>query len=314
MYTATVADPATTQLEPEKVFVSTPGASLRILVATDGSHDAGAANRLLHQLPLPAGSEVRLTYVIPGAEYEYAEWAIAAQRTHAKRLLKDASHLVPATAEVSAAVRWGAAAAEIIEAAREWKADLILLGTHGRTGLEGFLLGSVARNVAHHAGRPVLVARRPQGPIRRVVLGVDDSEHAQQALRFLTRLPLDEQAEVTVCAVIQHPGLLLLDGTETAPEYWKLVAEAEQFAQQQAEQLADHSRNLLTEAGLRTNAVVRDGDPAGQILQLARENEADLVVAGARGSSVRKRLGRGSVSDRLLKHAPCSVLLVDQGE
>src|SRR5205814_5380416 len=54
--------------------------------------------------------------------------------------------------------------------------------------------------------------------------------------------------------------------------------------------------------------VVRDGDPAEEILKLAGEQDADLLIAGARGISALERLLVGSVADRLLKHAPCSVL------
>lgn len=79
-------------------------------------------------------------------------------------------------------------------------------------------LGSVARNVAKHARCPVPVARVPEQDLRRVLLALDDSEHAQQALQFCSRLPLPVESEGLVLKIVRpdapFPGLVPTDRAE----------------------------------------------------------------------------------------------------
>jgi nucleotide-binding universal stress UspA family protein len=93
----------------------------------------------------------------------YADAANASRREHDElaremtALLRSAGHAAEADR------REGDAATELLAAAKEWKADLIVMGTHGRTGLARLVLGSVARNVLHHAPCSVLISREAAG-------------------------------------------------------------------------------------------------------------------------------------------------------
>jgi nucleotide-binding universal stress UspA family protein len=150
----------------------------RILLATDGSRSAEGAASLLETWPIFKGAVV---HVVTVAEPSYPWWAtgpdVAApivapivlealdEAREERRKLADAMamRLRSAGFEADAEMREGSAAQEILAAAAAWGAELVLVGTHGRTGLARIALGSVARNVLHHARTSVLVVRGPAG-------------------------------------------------------------------------------------------------------------------------------------------------------
>jgi nucleotide-binding universal stress UspA family protein len=146
----------------------------RVLLAWDGSTGAARAAELLHQWPIFARSSVRVVSV---ADIEVPWWsgfpeagspelmplwldAIDASRSRHDLLASEMTvELQAAGLTVEADRREGDAASEILAAAHAFKADLILLGTRGRTSVARLVLGSVARNVLHHASSSVLVVR-----------------------------------------------------------------------------------------------------------------------------------------------------------
>lgn len=282
---------------------------LRILYATDGSEPARAAGRLVAQLPLPEGSTVRLVTVLADDTWEIPPFLRGTEREWALQNFQQAENLL---ARPGVAVRhsllFGDPAHEIIREAQATGADLIVLGTHGRTGLTGVLLGSVAVNVAKHARHPVLVVRGAAPGLRRVILAVDSAEHSKQAAKLLARLPLPSETQVTVCHVVRpYTPFMELDYT---PSVWEAVSGVRRQQVLDAEQLTGSVAAELKQLGLLADGVVREGDPADELTQLAAEQGADLIVAGARGLSAIQALLVGSVADRLLRKATCSVLIV----
>jgi nucleotide-binding universal stress UspA family protein len=151
----------------------------KVILAWDGSECARSAADLMRRWPALAGSAVRVVSV---TEVQLPWWTgfpvvgspvmlplyadvVAASRHHHETLARDmAEELREAGLEAEADAREGDAAAEILAAARSAAADLIVLGTHGRTGLHRLLLGSVARNVLHHAHASVLIIPDPKRP------------------------------------------------------------------------------------------------------------------------------------------------------
>ena len=150
----------------------------RIVLSEDGSEAAAVARRTLAARPF-AGRPVRVVSVahVPAPWHAAASpmatepalkvWdeALRVQREEHEQLATAAANeLADAGTQVETDVRVGDPAGEIVAAASEWNADLVAIGTHGRTGLKRLLLGSVARNVLQHAPCSVLVARTPAAP------------------------------------------------------------------------------------------------------------------------------------------------------
>jgi len=297
---------------------------LKILFATDGSEAAAEALRLLERLALAVDDAVRVVAVItqplPGAtvgvDMATGAWEVLADlQVREQALLEQAAaeaagQLADRGLTVSTELRHGDPAHEILQAAEAWEADLIAVGAQGLTGLERFLLGSVAHNVAKHARRPVLVARAPAHDLQRVVVATDGSEHAVHALRFAARLPLPAGTGCVVTHVVRpyapFPGLLPTDRAE----FEAAVREVNRQRHAAAEALTAGEAEVLTLSGKHARPEVREGDPAEELLRMAESDGADLIVVGARGVSLIQGLLIGSVTDRLLKNASCSVLIV----
>jgi nucleotide-binding universal stress UspA family protein len=164
---------------PAPVLVARGRRMERILFGWDGSSSATRAADLLRTWPIFAGSDVRIISVAaaetpwwsgfpetgaPELMPMYIEAANASRRQHDELVREMATTLRAAGLTAEGERRDGDAATQILTAATASKADLIVVGSHGRTGLRRLLLGSVARNVLQHAACSVLVVREGSTP------------------------------------------------------------------------------------------------------------------------------------------------------
>jgi nucleotide-binding universal stress UspA family protein len=140
---------------------------MKILIANDGSSFGEAATRAAMERPWPLKSELRVVTVLErpavyGSIMLFSKLAEAGREAVEKIAQESAKNLARTELAVSYAVRDGEPADEIIAEAKDWQADLIIIGTHGRRGLSRFLLGSVAERVAVYAPCSVEIARDPK--------------------------------------------------------------------------------------------------------------------------------------------------------
>jgi len=147
---------------------------MKIVLAVDGSKFSEAAVQTVMEQARPQDTEVRVLHVVEPPTllvaremggYDQALDAMwEAERKEAEALVtKIAGRLRPKCLKVTPTVQQGDPKSKIIEAASKWRADLIVVGSHGRKGLEHFLLGSVSEAVAHHAPCSVEIVRIPKG-------------------------------------------------------------------------------------------------------------------------------------------------------
>jgi nucleotide-binding universal stress UspA family protein len=241
--------------------------------------------------------------LLEGDPAEHRKQVLAIAEATAATLRRDG---VEATAHVLA----GDADHQLILAADDWKSDLLVIGSRGLTGLADFVMGSVARNVAKHAHCSVLVARAPEHGFRRMLLALDSSTHAAQAAELAGRLPLPPQTAIDLIHVVRPPRPVLDGGFFTDGYLVEALVEAQRQQKEWGEQMLASVSETLAKDERETAIEIRTGDPATEILSAAAEKGVDLIVAGARGESLIEHLLTGSVADRLLKKATCSVLLV----
>lgn len=281
-----------------------------ILLATDGSSAASSAAQFLQLLPLPAGSRINVVTVLPWTTKRPPQSLLGAEQVWATRTVEQAAQSLRRDGvSLQTETPRGDPAQEVIRAVAAFRADLVALGAQGHGALEHLLLGSVAGKVSKHAPCPVLLARSPRYGLKRVVLALDESPHAAEALRLAARLPLPPACEVVVCRVIQ-PDTYAGFGAEGVPEMAEFIRESREALQKEAKQQTEAACRMLTQNGRTATPSVREGDPAREILALAQAQQADLIIAGARGVSRIEGLLVGSVADRLQRMADCSVLLV----
>jgi nucleotide-binding universal stress UspA family protein len=199
--------------------------------------------------------------------------------------------------------------AEILAAvAVERHAELIVVGTHGNTGITRFLLGSVASETIRQAPCDVLVCRGPvRAPFSRPIVAMDFSSAAIRALEHTVPVIV---ADVTIEVVHawQLPagswGASLL-GQARFP--WSTVRDAVlSSAKTQCDKLAKELPSL----GHPLHFELVQGPPATVLTTTAEKGGHDLIAVGTHGTRGFRRLLLGSVAESTIRHSPCSVLVV----
>jgi len=193
------------------------------------------------------------------------------------------------------------------QALSEYEIDLVILGTHGRTGAIKLLLGSVAEEIFRRSTIPVLTigpsVRRGihnGGQFRRVLFATDFTAEAQAAAPYAISMAQENQARLLLLHVMRDPD------TKTN----------RRTAQDSVANVMHQLNELVpaeAELWCRPEATVRFGNPAQRILEAAEELEADLIVLGVRDAAghigAATHLGR-TTAHKVVAHAPCPVLTV----
>jgi nucleotide-binding universal stress UspA family protein len=286
---------------------------MRVLLATDGSEEALAATEWLLTFPVPRSSTVRvlavasLAHVLP-TEPESAGKYRQDLFARAGRIVREARDtLIRRWVAVEERVTEGEPREEIVRMADDWPADLVVLGARGLRPVQRALLGSVSTAVVRHVHCTVLVMRGRRRGLGRIVLGVDGSLDSLRAAAFVGSLPLDAGLRLTmVGAVVPPPGLPAPE-LASAPLF---LDEALARWQAEVERAIDNAGASFTADMVKIERRVPIGQAGEEIVSAAKAVGADLIVVGARGHGAFKRLLLGSVSEYVLHHAGCPVLIV----
>ena len=139
--------------------------------------------------------------------------------------------------------------------------------------------------------------------MKKMLVGVDGSDYSLAAVKAVAKLAAERGIE----------KVTLLNVIPTTPTPVGLVPTAAPPEDLEAWEIFDQPRELLKQAGVEPLLLLREGDPAEEIVRAAKEGGFDLVVMGHRGLSPVKAFLLGSVSNRVVTHAPCSVLVVRLG-
>jgi nucleotide-binding universal stress UspA family protein len=187
--------------------------------------------------------------------------------------------------------------------------DLIIMGTHGRTGLSHLLSGSVAENVVRSANCPVMTVRPSKessevAPYFDILVPVDFSPYSQKALRYGRTLAHAFEANLHLLHVLDQPihpahyGLgddLLI----------RVNPEVQRRSHEEMERLVSQ---LGAEEKCQTH--VREGRAYSEIVRFVQEEECDLVVMGTHGLSGLEHFLLGGTTEKVMRHASCPVLAV----
>lgn len=205
----------------------------------------------------------------------------------------------------------GEPAGQIAALARDLACDLIVVGTHGRVGMEHALLGSVAEEVARHSPTPVLTIKHPEHEfvqfregrllLKRVLFPTDFSSFSLSAIPYAASLCREFDATLLLTHIVEpamYGGEFLPDVVIPAQEY------PENEGRRQLEQLAAEFPHVKVEVRQEF------GLSSSEIVRLAGEWEADLVVIPTHGRSGVARLFLGGVAHKVLRRAHCPVLTI----
>lgn len=193
--------------------------------------------------------------------------------------------------------------AEVIEkAAQDLDVDLIVMATHGRTGINRLFLGSIAEHVVRASKRSVLSfgPGTALGALKKILCTVDFDSNSIAALNFGWRLAQEYRAAISLLHVVRVP----FEASEVPVE--PTTPEWEQDARAQLVKVA--ADNLGAKA--KCNLLVRSGDPAGAILEVEKELRPDLIVMATHGRTGLSHLVLGSVAERTVRESTVPVLTV----
>lgn len=293
----------------------------RVLWATDGSSESREGEAYACLLAQLWGAELIALSVLefpPGMNRKYPvnEIYLAELLKHATSHLTDAKgRIVAKGIPVRTQVATGIPSEEILAVAQAERADLLVLGTRGKTGLAHVMLGSTAERVIRTAPCPVLAVHTTAGSAEsretegiaskgfsRILVPVDFSDCSLDAVEYASLVARQAKASITLFHVLE-PISYGLDFTIGH------VTERQQVREVMSRRLDDLA-GALRRAHLTIDCHVSGGLPVDSILERVKTSGADLLVMGTHGRRGLSHVLMGSVAEAVLRKTPCPVLTV----
>lgn len=247
----------------------------------------------------------------------YGSRLAAALAAHREQLSFLRQRLAGQGPSVSQALHEGFPDTALCDAAEKMEADLVVVGTHGRTGLRWFLLGSVAAQVIRMSRTDVLVARQEgagRGGFQRILVAMDFSPSAERALdRALDLAASGAQVDVVHYYGLRWPALVYsgagapLVAIPAPPD--PIEQEVVAAAMKQGEKLLATRRRPEVKLAFRALG----GTATPGLVHLLEERPYDLVALGSHGRRGFRLFAVGSVAETVVRRAPCSVLVARVG-
>lgn len=311
---------------------------MRILIGYDGSESADAALADLRRAGLPRDVEalilsvgevvmpppaIRDELVGPPMTTRIVKDALAQAAAGEAQSLKETEEFAAKAGErvrsyfphweVQTEGRAGWPSTELIGKADEWKPDLIVVGSQGRSSLGRFILGSVSKKVVTDSQHSVRVAR---GAVEKdvsippkVMIGVDGSPEAEYAVREVGMRVWPTGTDIRIIAVDdgKNPARISV----ILPTAAAMIRSSNEEAIAAARMMAEWAERELRAIGLQVSVAIEKGDPQLVLVAEAQKWEADSIFVGARKfDGTFERFWLGSVSTAVVTNAHCSVEVV----
>ena len=309
---------------------------MRVLIGYDGSEGADAAIDDLRKAGLPHDvealivsiSEVMMptstgSEVVQPITSRRLTDALAQAEARTEQALKEAQDLAAEAGDrvLSYFPNWkvqteghaGWPATDLINKADEWKADLVVVGSRGRSALGRFILGSVSKKVVTDSHHSVRVAReateKNDSKPPRIMIGVDGSPEAEHAVREVGMRVWPKGTEVRIIAV--DDGTSPKRIASVLPTVAAMIKDSNEKALEAARLMVEWAERELRAIGLQVSVAIEKGDPQRILVEEARKWEADSIFVGSRKfDGTFERFWLGSVSTALVTKAHCSVEVV----
>ncbi|MBN2462132.1 MAG: universal stress protein [Dehalococcoidia bacterium] len=283
----------------------------RVLVPLDGSDMAERAIPYAKTIAKSKGSEVIL-FTVSIASVEQLDRPMKAY------LELNAKELQSQGIKASTAIAYGNVADEIVGFADKNNIDLIIISTHGYSGIKRWVLGSVARNVLYGTGVQVLLIKSKAPKVshvelKKLLLPLDGSPFAEAPFPFIEELTKGTKTEI-VLTTVSEPPLVPSYGDHPINPAWKKHRDALWAeTQQQASEYLEKLKARLEKQGMKIKSQVIPGDlgrVAESIMQTAQREKVDLIVMAPHGRSGVSRWVYGGVANRIVEQSAQPVLLI----
>lgn len=277
----------------------------KILVAVDTSESSKNA---LHQAFKLANEEkcwITVTAVVPPYEGEIEILGVKDMRAALRKPCEDALAEVEKTAKtermlVKTVCEEGEVHERIVDLADAENCDVIVMGRRGLRQIERALIGSVTARVIGHTQRDVLVV--PKESVvgwKKIVIATDGSKHSAAATERAISFAKSYGGELRVVSVVDVPT-----------EFYAEAPKAVEDLVKKAKGYVSDVKKLAEAAGVKAETFVGEAEADEAITNLAKEQNADMVIIGSHGRTGLRRLLMGSVAEKVIGYAPCPVLVV----
>ena len=279
----------------------------KILVAVDGSEQS--LHALKESLKMAVDEKCWVTVVSVAPRYEgdlSAVWVnniresmkapCQAAISEAKRIAEEKRVSIKTVCEE------GDIYERIVDLADSENCDLIVMGRKGRGQIEKALIGSVTARVIGHTHRDVLVV--PENSSigwKKILLATDGSKYSQPAIGKAIEFAKSYGSELQVISVV--------DVTE---DFFAQAPKAFEDLINKAKALVEDIKRKAGAEGIMAEGLVREGDAYSVIVEVSRRQEVDGIIMGSHGRTGLRRLLMGSVTEKVIGHALCPVLVVKE--
>ncbi|RJR16998.1 MAG: universal stress protein [Nitrospiraceae bacterium] len=277
----------------------------KILVAVDGSEASKSA--LTESFKLAFDGKKWLTVVAINPPYQGDLSLVGIGNTGSvlqgpgEKILAEVREIAEANqASIKTRLEEGEPYLKIIEVAEEERCELVVLGRRGKSHLERALMGSVtARVIGHYQGKIIVVPRGSSLGWKNILVAADGSKDSEDAIE-----------EAINYARSYDGSLSVVNAVSVTDEFEALAPGLLDKMIEKAKTYLEALRKKITDAGVKAEIFVRQGEPYKVITDLALQLNADTIVMGTHGRTGITRIFMGSVTARVIGHARCPVLVV----
>ncbi|HSF18818.1 MAG TPA: universal stress protein [Vicinamibacteria bacterium] len=283
----------------------------KILFPTDLSPESEAAKNFAKVLAKKHGAELLLLHEVLTHAHDFrqlgdllTDFLDKLEADARARLEEECKGLKNAGLVASCIVERNPSAYEAIkDKIEEWEPDVVVMGTHGRSGVDRWIVGSVAEKIVRHAPVPVVTVRsdaKPVSKIDKILVPVDFSDNSRRAVAAAAQLK-GTKGSLGLLHVVLNPAFAGLH----PEEYIRVFGVDPSLPDRLRDRMKDWMEGQPFEADVR-----EADDVADCILQATREKKPDLVVMGTRGLTGLDYFLMGSVAEKVVRFSPVAVLCV----
>jgi nucleotide-binding universal stress UspA family protein len=278
----------------------------KILVPLDGSELAEQAIPYVEWLARKSNSEVIfITVCFAGDPLE---------RAMTEYIERRAEKIQSLGMKTRAACIEGEPATAIIDFAVKSDVNLIVISTHGRTGVSHWPLGSIANKVVQRSNIPVFLVRSSRAgktpadkELRKILVTLDGSRFSEAIIPYVERLARVMGSEVVLLRVMEPAKIPRLASYADVEKYEKDFAAK---LEREARRYLEKKKTALASKGIKANSALLEGKPVETILQYAEDNSVNLIALTTHGFSGITKWAYGSVASRVIEGSSKPTLLV----
>lgn len=274
---------------------------IKILFATDFSPATRKVTELLKFLQIKISLEISFIHVIPSRWKEFLSNGLC-KKSALQRLETWQQEISKFVDKNKLYVEYGNAADAIVHLSQQLKSDLIVIGGMGLDKKGRYKTGATVESVVRYAKQSVLVCKTPS--VKKILCGIDGSDNSAAALTEAIKICNLFSASLRLVFALSK-----IDFNPLGMEEDEIEKQEEMYRKQKIRETEEFLKRFDF-TGIHVEQHFLWGDPANVILDMAEDFSQDLIVVGAKGHSLLHYVLIGSTTEKILRHAPCSLLVV----